>query len=273
MNDLNQISKQYHGFLKTPQLFKTEGVLNAKIFQTDELIEFTLIDSIKTELSRQKYLGKRAELFLLQYLKSSKRYHQITHSFQIQDDDKTIGELDVICFDQVKQKWIHIELVFKFYVFVGDTNYDDFTQWIGPNLKDRLDYKIDKLKSHQLPLGQHQSILEKIGSTSVETYSCYKAKLFLRKSSERIISNHLNSNCLFGYYLNFEDFKSLRHSEDVFYVPDKQDWLCEAKQHSSWFTYDKAETLLKSSIKEKRSRLVWQKNKSGEVSEYFVVWW
>jgi hypothetical protein len=270
--DHKQILKQYEGFLETPQLFKTPNSLEVEFFETNQRVNINSISDRFEELSRQKYLGKRAELFLLQYLISSEQYSNIIHSFQIQDNEKTIGELDIVCFDNSRQKWIHIELVYKLYVFVGERNYDDFTQWIGPNLKDRLDYKMDKLMSHQLPLGQHQQILNKIETENVESYCCFKAKLFL-KSNEQLKSNHLNDECISGYYLNFEDFKLLRHNDFFFYVPEKADWLCDAQKHSKWYGYDKAEALLKQSIKDKRARLAWQKTHSGKIFEYFVVWW
>jgi hypothetical protein len=268
-----RIIKQYEGFLKTPQLFKTSKSLNAEIFESNLSVDNSSIKDIINELSRQKYLGKRAELFLLQYLMSSERYSEISHSLQIQDNNTTIGEIDMICYDNLFQKWIHIELVYKLYVFIGQDNFDDFTQWIGPNLKDRLSYKMDKLMSRQLPLGQHQKILEKIGADQIETYCCFKAKLFLKSDEDNFISNHLNDKCLSGHYLNIEEFKVLKYDKSVFYVPEKMNWICEAKSHSVWYDYDKAISVLKPSISEKRAKLVWQKNISGEVFEYVVVWW
>lgn len=273
MTDHNQILKQYEGFLKTPQLFNTPKSLNAEIFETHLDVDISSIEDITNELSKQKYLGKRAELFLLQYLISSERYSEISHSLQIQDNNTTIGEIDMICFDNLHQKWIHIELVYKLYVFIGEDNYDDFTQWIGPNLKDRLDYKMDKLMTHQLPIGGHQQVLEKIGADEIESYCCFRAKLFLKSNEDNFLSNHLNTDCLAGQYLNFEEFKALKYAKSVFYVPEKMDWICEAQSHSVWYDYDKAISILKPSISEKRARLVWQKSISGEVFEYFVVWW
>lgn len=265
--------KQYEGFLKIPQLFSTNESLGVKSFETDEPVESRLNDDIKTELLKQKYLGKRAELYVLQYLKSSHQYSHITHSLQIQNVSTTIGEVDFICFDKVQQKWIHIELVSKLYVFTGEDDYDDLTQWIGPNLKDRLDFKIDKLKSHQLPLGKHQEVFRLIETREIESYCCYKAKLFLGTSEEKFNSEVLNKECIYGSYLNFEDFKNLKYSGGFFYVPDKADWFCDAKQHDTWYSFDKAETVLKPSIKDKRARLVWRKTPSGEFLEHFVVWW
>jgi hypothetical protein len=269
----SQIIKQFEGFLKIPNLFKDDTILNVDPFWTDEKIDLSIIDETSLKLSKQKYLGKRAELYLLQYLISSDRYSKITHSFQIHDNTTTIGEVDVICFDKIQQKWIHIELVSKLYVFTGNDDYDDFTQWIGPNLKDRLDFKIDKLKSHQLPLGKHPEILKLINSSEIESYCCYKAKLFLKSQGEKMKSNILNKKCVSGSYLNFEEFLQHKHTKDLFYVPEKKDWLCDLTQHETWYNFDRADTLLKPSIKDKRARLVWRKTVNGDYFEDFVVWW
>lgn len=273
MNSEPQILNQYEGFLKTPQLFITGSCLDAEVFYTDDPVDLRLSDDIIIELQRHKYLGKRAEFFLLQYLKSTERYSKITHSLQIQDDTTTIGEVDVICFDNLSQKWIHIELVYKLYVFFGEEDYDDFSQWIGSNLKDRLDYKIEKLKSHQLPMGQHSDILNKIKSNDIVSYCCFKAKLFLNSKQEQFKSQLFNNECISGHYLNFEEFKFLKHDDSLFYIPEKAEWLCDAIDNKKWYRYEKAEGILKPSIKDKRARLIWRKTSKDEYFEDFVVWW
>lgn|GEM_PF-1409518 len=270
---IEDLKRQYQGLLKIPHLFTDNSVLDVRPFGTSEKIDLSIIDEIGLELSKQKYLGKRSELYFLQYLKSSNRYSKITHSLQIQKDMATIGEVDVICYDKVQQKWIHIELVTKLYVFTGDDDYDDFSLWIGPNLKDRMDYKINKLKSRQLPLGQHPEVLKLIDTYEIESYCCYKAKLFLKHPEEQLHSAILNENCVAGSYFNFEEFKKLKHTKDLFYVPEKMDWFCDPEAHSQWYSFYKAETLLKLSIKEKRARLLWRKTSNGDYFEDFVVWW
>jgi len=267
------LKRQYEGFLRTPQIFKNTALPNARIFETNEIIDINLSEKNFAKLEKHKFLGKRAEYFLLDYLESCNRYTNVLHSYQIHSEEKTIGELDFVCFDLLQQKWIHIELVFKLYVFTGDNQYDDFSHWIGPNLKDRLDYKIKKLKSHQIPLGQHKSILSKTKATEIESYICYKAKLFLKNTSVRLKSSKINQDCISGTYINIEEFKLLKHQKSLFYVPKKMDWICAATSNKHWYSFEKAEENLKLGSKEKRAKLVWQKTENGLISEYFVVWW
>jgi hypothetical protein len=269
----NILNKQYLGFLNTPQLFNDEKTLGVKPFKTDEKVDISSIEKYAEAISKHKYLGKRAELFFLAYLEASTRYTDIIHSFQINTEEKTIGELDFICFDQLQQKWIHIELVYKLYVFKGENQFDDFSQWIGPNLKDRLDHKVNKLITHQLPLGQHPDIRNKIETNTIESYCCFKARLFLENRKQSVDTLNLNSDCITGNYLNFEEFKSYKHQKSLFCVPEKINWICKADSNRHWYDFKEAENKLKPMLKEKRAQLVWIKTEEGDYLEYFIVWW
>lgn len=261
-----------------PNLFLDSKIFSCPSFETLELrnLDFKKID-FKT-LDRHKYLGKRAEFFMKAYLDQNEIYHPIYHSLQIQDDINTIGELDFLFFDHRKHKWIHLELICKFYVFTGDEAQIDLDAWIGPNLKDRLDYKVEKLKTHQLQICQRpeaQKLLNKLNIdwTTVETQICYKAKIFLPPDIETFRFNQLNSKCITGSYYNYEDLKTFKHSEILFYVPEKHDWLCQPKTNAQWYDFDKAQRQLKPKLQDKRAQMIWRKTKTGEFFEDFVVWW
>ncbi len=270
---IETLKRQYQGFLDTPQLIINKEILGADFFETKEKVEILSIKDSIEALSKNKYLGKRAELFFLAYLRASTRFTDIIHSFQINSEEKTLGEVDFICFDQLKQRWIHIELVYKLYVFTGENQFDDLTFWIGPNLKDRLDYKINKLKSHQIPLGEHPDVLNSIKSDDIKSYCCFKAKLFLKNKVTTLKPTNINANCVSGIYMNFEEFKSFRYKKSIYHVPDKPDWTCKPETNKHWYNFEEAEERLKPKLKDKRARLVWEKTEAGEYFEYFVVWW
>ncbi len=67
-------------------------------------------------------------------------------------DKHTYGEFDSIIFDKKQQETIHLELAVKFYLQIG--NGDKLSDWVGPNLKDRFDHKIERLFEHQLKLSK-----------------------------------------------------------------------------------------------------------------------
>ncbi len=278
ITDKKSLYNQFFGFLNMQNLFLNSDVFSSAPFETQDIdnIDYDSIDFKAIE--KHKYLGKRAEYFIKAYLDQNKNYSPIYHSLQIQDDKTTLGELDFLFFDNQENKWIHLELICKFYVFIGDEKNTDLEAWIGPNLKDRLDYKVEKLKTHQLQICQRQEAQKlfrklNIDWTTVETQICYKAKLFLPPDIETFQFNQFNSKCIKGKYYNFEDFKNFKYSDQLYYVPQKHDWICQPKTNAQWYDFEKAQRLLKPKLQDKRAQMVWRKCKSGQYYEDFVVWW
>lgn len=272
------LSNQFEGFLKMQNLFLNTACFLEESFETNNINNLGLNTNDINALQKQKYLGKRAEYFMKAYLDQNINYEPLYHSLQIQDDSKTIGELDFLFYDKIKNNWCHLELICKFYVFTGNENQNNIDCWIGPNLKDRLDYKIQKLKNHQLKICQKQEA-EKlfkeldVDQDKIKTKICYKAKLFLPIDFKNFVPNHINSKCIRGQYYNFDVFKNLKFSNELFYIPHKHDWICKPETNTQWYSFEKAEQILKPSIQEKRSKMLWRKTKRDEYFEDFVVWW
>lgn len=261
-----------------PNLFLNTEIFSIPSFVTDD-IENLNFDSIDFKgLDKHKYLGKRAEYFMKAYLEQSDNFQPVYHSLQIQEEKTTLGELDFLFFDQSKQEWIHLELICKFYVFTGEDAVAQIQNWIGPNLKDRLDKKIHKLKAHQLQICQKpqaQQLFKEldIDVTQIKTKICYKAKLYLPLQHSEFNFQDVNKDCIKGQYYNFETFKRFQHSTHLFYVPQKSEWICSPKNHEHWYDFKKAKQILKPSIKDKRSCMLWRKNQNGNYFEDFIVWW
>ncbi len=257
-------------------LFLNSNEFSTPSFET-QIIKNINFNSIDLEtLDKHKYLGKRAEFFMKAYL--DQYYHPIYHSLQIHNNKLTLGELDFLFYDQQENKWIHLELICKFYVFTGNEDQSSLESWIGPNLKDRLDYKVEKLKTYQLQICSNPKtkVLLKnlnIDLEEIETKLCYKAKLYIPQEHKKSIYNQINPNCIEGKFFNFEEFKKFKFSEMLYYIPPKHEWLCQPKTNKHWYDFEKAIRILKPSILEKRSQLVWRKTKTGEFLEDFVVWW
>lgn len=274
----NILYNQLTGFLNMPNLLLNTNALAVESLDT---LDHKTIDVNNVDLNalhKQKYLGKRAEYFMKVYLEQHKNVKDVYHSLQVQGENNTLGELDFLFFDVEQNEWIHLELICKFYVFTGNENQNDIASWIGPNLKDRLDYKIHKLRSHQLKILERpetQKVLNEknVDLKNIKTKICYKAKLYLPFDSSTFIPNQLNSDCLKGNCYNYEIFKDFQFSEMLFYVPHKHEWLCQPKTNNQWYDFDKAKNILKQSIDEKRSKMVWRKTKTGNYYEDFVVWW
>jgi hypothetical protein len=68
-------------------------------------------------------------------------------NIQIQDDKRTLGELDFIIAREGKV--VHVEVAFKYYLAI---NINGSIRYCGPSLRDRLDLKVAKLLKQQLPI-------------------------------------------------------------------------------------------------------------------------
>lgn len=74
----------------------------------------------------------------------------------IRQEGHTLGELDLLLRDE--QGVHHLELAIKLYLGLHTSNQRATSNWLGPGSHDRLDIKLDHLRSHQLPLsGRHEA--------------------------------------------------------------------------------------------------------------------
>ncbi len=143
---------QYLGFLQSTSLKLVESLLKIPLFNFEELSKPPFeINTAKIDIHDNEVLGKRIEHFFEHCIVNSKRYDLISNNIQVFKDKVTIGELDFIVKDLFKDKIIHIELIYKFYLYDPEISME-LDRWIGPNRNDSLLRKVEKLKNHQFPL-------------------------------------------------------------------------------------------------------------------------
>ncbi|MEL0456340.1 DUF1853 family protein [Flavobacteriaceae bacterium SZ-1-7] len=264
------IQLQFQGFLKTPFLWKNHDVMGLKQLELPKMDDFVFDEPLDTNLR----LGKRVERFVSAELKQHKDVSICCENVQIQQGRLTLGELDCIL------KWqdspIHLEIVFKFYLYdnrVGNTEID---HWIGPNRNDTLIKKLYKLGDKQLPLLYNAStkfILDdlNLNASQIQQRVYFKAQLFLPYKSETPKLSLLNKNCLKGFYVHFSELRQFENCK--FYIPSKVNWLMEVKIQVDWLSfalfYEKIEDLMKNKV----STLCWIKFPNGNIQKFFVVWW
>tara|TARA_B110000211_G_scaffold42925_1_gene44812 strand:- start:109 stop:924 length:816 start_codon:yes stop_codon:yes gene_type:complete len=221
-------------------------------------------------------IGKQAEYCFAYYLKHSKRYNLIASNIQINGAAETIGELDYLVFDSKTKATLHVELACKFYLFDSNSDEPITNNWIGPNRKDRLKKKLDKLKLKQFPLirrKETQGILKElqIDVNTIKQQLCLKAFLFLRKGTSRHEFSKNYQACIVGYWLPYSEF--ICEDETALYaVPKKKEWLLPTEHIQEWFGFSDVKTILKTQIENNQSVLVYKKVGSQTV-QFFVVWW
>ena len=264
-----QIQQHFDGFLQTPCLWKNNAVFDLQQFEIEPKSS-----AINIEIDKKLRLGKYIERFVSFQASEDKNCKIISENIQIQQDKITLGELDCILLKDKKP--IHLEVVYKFYLYddtVGETEIEHF---IGPNRKDSLVEKLTKLKEKQLPLlysHQCKTYLESINldAQKTEQQVYFKAQLFVPFASQMLKLSTLNQDCIVGFYINQQEINLFKDCK--FYFPNKKDWLVIPHSNIDWSNFDEFQLEFNTYLERKSSPMCWMKKPNGEIFKIFVVWW
>lgn len=264
-----QIQRHFDGFLQTPSLWEHTIIY--------DLHQFSITQKslpINSQIDTKLRLGKYIERFVSFQLQHEKTIQMLAENIQIKRDNVTLGEID--CLLVKDKKPIHLEVVYKFYLYdvsVGNTEIELF---IGPNRKDALVEKLNKLRHKQLPLlysKECQSYLKTLdlNASEIEQQVYFKAQLFVPYAKKEMQLETLNQNCISGFYIykyEIEQFSSCK-----FYIPTKKDWLIVAHPNVNWANFNAFKHELSTYFMREFSPMVWVKYPSGEIEKLFFVWW
>ncbi|NCT10396.1 MAG: DUF1853 family protein [Flavobacteriia bacterium] len=263
------IQNRYKGFLETPSLWLKTSLLGLQPFIIPK--KFTKI-SIKIDENQR--LGKYIERFVSFQLRQEKGIEILAENIQIQREKLTLGELDGILLRN--NELIHIEIVYKFYLYDERVGQDEIAHFIGPNRKDSLIEKLNKLSEKQLPLlhsDETKNHLKSIGilSKNISQQVYFKAQLFMPFSEKTPKLNIINNDCIAGFYINIMKLKFLDNGK--FFIPTKKDWLVMPHQLVSWMSFEDFSMRAYEFLKLPYAPLCWIKFKNGEMKKFFLVWW
>ena len=263
------IQKRYEGFLQTNCLWKNDTVYNLNQFEIES--KYIKVD---IEINDKLRLGKYIERLVSYQLAQEKAISILCENIQIQKEKITLGELDCILLKN--EKPIHLEIIYKFYLYdasVGKTEIDHF---IGPNRKDSLIDKLNKLKTKQLPLLYSNECLAYLKTINLkaeeiaqQTY--FKGQLFVPFSNTDIQLQILNQDCIAGFYINQNELNQF--SDCKFFIPNKKDWIVIPHKNVNWFNFEKFNLKAKVFFERKKSPLCWLKKQNGELVKIFLIWW
>lgn len=278
LNMQNRLNLQLQGFLNTPPLWQYK-FLDLKQFKLPPVtfpVDFDIVSEIPS-ITTNYVLGKRVESFFELVLKNTGKYEILAQNIQIQKEKITLGELDFLLKDLSLNQFYHIEKVFKFYVYDPSIE-NEMQRWIGPNRKDSFLQKIQKLKKQQLPLlfnPETASVLSKfdLQPEDFEQQICFKANLFIPKGFKDHIYPDINSECIVGLWIHFDEFTSEEYKEHQYFTPSKQDWPILPGHNTEWFSYAEIKIRILQMFQQKKSPLVWIKKGEFEFERIFVVWW
>jgi hypothetical protein len=267
---LTNLQLHYQGYLNTPLLWKNHAVLGLKQFELPAPTTIKLGETIPVNAP----LGKLVERYVSAELQQYKSVKILLENVQIQNQKITIGEIDCIL------KWdgipVHLEIVYKFYLYDPASGSSEIEHWIGPNRNDSLRQKLHKLKDKQLPLiyNEHaRSVLNAIHVNPMDIVQRvrFKAQLFMPYQEDPASFNLLNRDCLKGFYVYYAEIGQFSHCQ--FYIPNKIDWLLEVQADVEWIASLEFNKRISQLMSEKIAPLCWIKHPDGLTEKFFVVWW
>ncbi|ARN76996.1 hypothetical protein BST97_02710 [Nonlabens spongiae] len=282
--------QRLRAFYNTPNLWKGK-LLGLNQFYLDKLRfdQHDLKEGALTlpDIPHGTVLGKRAEFYFKFCVDQSSNYNCLLSNIQVFRGKTTLGELDFIVQHNTSRRIFHIELVYKFYIYdptkrlacektsTQEARYE-LSCYEGPNRRDYLLKKINRLKTHQLPLlyrPETKSILEKndIDVDAVEQKVCFLAQVFIPCDLWNHNFKWINKACIKGYYLNYSAFaKAETQNDTLYFIPHKHQWKMNPFEiESQAFNFSEILLEVKKSIERGFAPLLWKK--VGKDWERFFV--
>ncbi|WP_222611339.1 DUF1853 family protein [Winogradskyella echinorum] len=265
------MKQRFLGYLNTPFISGSNNIYGLKPYLFKNRKNYTFTNT----LFNNQRLGKLVEQFVYFQLQQDDNVEILDTNVQIKDNKQTVGELDALLLSEGKP--IHLEVIYKFYLYDTIHNYEEpLAYWIGPNRKDTLLYKLDKLKDKQFPLLYNeltQSYLQKhkLCLKTISQQLFFKAQLFMPYDLQDLDITPLNKDCIAGTYVSIHNISILKDFK--FYVPKKLDWLIEPNNDVDWLDFYVAKSIIKNQIDENKSPLVWLKISTTEIKKCFITFW
>lgn len=275
MKSPKEFAQHYTGFITTPALWSGRTFFPYPQFQLPKSVYSELINQYSF---KENILGKRVEELFNFCIVESNQYKVLANNTQISKNKITLGELDFVLEDIILNKQIHVEVVYKFYLYDNTLQNDELFKWIGPNRKDSLVKKLTKLRLSQFPLLYHSETKTtfnhlNINFSKIEQQVCFKANLFVHKKIFGNQFSYINNSCIAGWWIYYNELEKEIKKDCLFAIPRKTDWICSPENCDNWLTYTTFKESLISFLKIKKAPLCWIKRRNGTYTRFFVVWW
>lgn len=138
-------------FLILPEQLTAEGKADQDAIRPLRDSEIELDELARFLEERHSHrVGYYFENLIDYWLQHSADASQVKRQIRIANEERTIGELD-FAFRNRAGELCHWEAAVKFYLYSPRPNKDG-SHWLGPNARDYLEKKWNRLRTHQLPL-------------------------------------------------------------------------------------------------------------------------
>lgn len=265
-----ELQLQYQGFLATNFLWK--GMLNEQLLNSD--YTFFEKEQFALSINQKLRLGKLVEKFVINQLSAYKNIEVLLENIQIQDEKITLGELDCILLENDIP--IHLEVIYKFYLYDNSVGNSEIEHWIGPNRRDSFDMKYDKLVRKQLPMLYHTKTQELLRRKNIDTEKIiqkvyFKAQLFPHLNDIDKNFPLINNDCISGFYIYSNELSQYNNCK--FFVPTKHNWLIQPHSNVNWLNFEEFSKQSSVFLEEEYAPMCWMKKPNGMIFKFFVVWW
>ena len=196
--------------------------------------------ALLSHLTQEKshFIGAYFESLWAFYLLSNPSYELIAKNLQANSKTRTEGEFDFIVFDIDSGHYIHQEVAIKFYLGFSKQNHHNFSDgqniWLGPQCKDRLDLKMDKMLNSQIKLSNKDSGKKALKSINIDpdtnnikTQLIMKGYLFYPPNPSVVAPDICNQNHLRGLWFTLDEFTTyIEESDfDAWALLTKPEWV------------------------------------------------
>lgn len=208
--------------------YRQAAVESAGLFRQSDQDPAALETSLAERSDRR--LGSYFETLWAYWLDMNPRFELLGHNLQINDQGRTLGELDFIVRDRAVGKCLHWELALKFYLGRGDTGLPQ--NWLGPGKKDRLDIKVDHLMKRQSRYASHKRVREWCEDRGIRIDASaviLKGRLFypLGTDGPAVFPQHANPQQLRSFWLTPAQFVRRYASEQGFTPLIRGGWMAD----------------------------------------------
>ena len=168
------------------------------------------------------------------YFQRHPQYQLLIHNTQVMTDDKrTLGAFDFIYQYLPTEENHHLEVAVKFYLFVGEEplHINEQLLWPGPNPKDNLFTKVQRLESHQIPLSftaEGKATVEQLGHRAVSSAAAaLSGYLFYPWGKSCPAPEWAPTEHCRGQWLPISQLSELlsEHGDNRWYLLAKREWL------------------------------------------------
>lgn len=269
------LEEQFLGFLETSQIFAENAFFEYPLFETPAITAKN--GPLKLTEPQSRVLGKRMEHFFSYYVSHFSSLQVLSQNQQIIREKKTLGELDFLLKDTASQVF-HVELIYKFYLYDPESGTSEKDHLIGPNRRDSLNRKLERLQKRQFPLLFHETtkdLLESLQVTpeDVVQQMCFKASVFLPKFQRNTKLSEINPATVAGYWIKRKDFTEDIYGQSMFFSPKKKYWPVRAGKNKSWHSYTEILKMVEPFMQSQLSLMLWMKTPGGQIQKFFIVWW